>query len=140
MTLDTNNIESAISKNLKQLNQVTSSIVSSISFHRPIKEFLYGEKYICDCLNAYSKELMEFYISDSKGSWRNGDPLKSILSNEFKVAQVLTHPIWWSNKHIPPIQKLNLLLSEKCNNLSENQYYEYKKNIDLNLPGVTKNS
>jgi hypothetical protein len=31
-------------------------------------EFLYGEKYICGCINAYSKELMEFYISDSKGT------------------------------------------------------------------------
>ena len=132
------NINTAIYKDLEKLNQITSSKVNSISFHRPIKEFLYGEKYICGCLNAYSKELMEFYISDSKGSWRDGNPLNSIASKDFKVAQILTHPIWWSDINISPIEKLNQIMLEKSKVLSVIQYNEYKKNIDINLPGVTQ--
>ena len=83
---------------------------------------------------------MEFYISDSKGSWRAGNPLEVILLKDFKVGQILTHPIWWSDMHIPPIQKLNNLLLEKSKILPVIEFNEYKKNINKNLPGVTQNS
>ena len=134
------NINTAIYRDLNKINQISSKAVTSISFHRPIQQFLYGNKYICDCLNAYSSELMEFYISDSKGSWRAGNPLEIIFMKDFKVGQILTHPIWWSDIHIPPIQKLNHLLLEKSKILPVIEFNEYKKNINKNLPGVTQNS
>ena len=135
-----NNINTAIYRDLDKINQISSKAVTSISFHRPIQELLYGDKYICGCLNAYSAELMEFYISDSKGSWRAGNPLEIIFMKDFKVGQILTHPIWWSDMHIPPIQKLNHLLLEKSKILPVIEFNEYKKNINKKLPGVTQNS
>ena len=83
---------------------------------------------------------MEFYISDSKGRWREGNPLHSIVSERFRVGQILTHPFWWSETNISPIEKLNRLLIEKKKALSKSEYNNYKKNIDTNLPGVTQNS
>jgi len=49
--------------------------INSVSFHIPSKELINGSLIIGDMVNAYSKELMKNYISDSRGVWREGNPI-----------------------------------------------------------------
>jgi len=77
--------------------------IKSISFHRPVNELLYGKGKIFNLVNAYSKEAMQNYISDSGGRWASGSPHISIRKvKNFSSFQVLTHPIWWCHKNSTP--------------------------------------
>ena len=57
-------------------------------------------------VNAYSRELMAWYLSDSKGNWREGEPLPKLLKPDKYLLQLLIHPIWWGDEHILPEDRL----------------------------------
>jgi len=80
--------------------------VQSISFHRPSPQFLRGPLFVGGRVNAYAAELMQWYLSDSKGRWREGEPLPRVLGAEKPVLQLLTHPIWWGEKHLPAAERM----------------------------------
>ena len=52
--------------------------VLAVSFHRPQPRFLRGPWHVANRVNAYSQQLMENYISDSAGTWREGEPIKRL--------------------------------------------------------------
>lgn len=98
-----------ISSACKQLEDIISQPVLSVSFHRPLPQLLRGPLIICDRVNAYAKELMNCYLSDSRGCWREGDPLPQILKlvkSGSPLLQLLMHPIWWGDKHMLPEERL----------------------------------
>jgi|TARA_B100001013_G_scaffold173593_1_gene104301 hypothetical protein len=133
---DSNDINNAINRDIKKITKVCGTEVNSISFHRPLQKFLYGETYICGCLNAYSSELMEFYISDSQGSWREGNPLTSLSKFDSSVGQILTHPIWWAEKHMTPTQTLKNHLARQTKTMTRNESANYKEILKQTVPGV----
>lgn len=133
---DTNEVNRAIDQDLKKVEQACGEKVSSISFHRPINEFIRGPRYINGCLNAYAKELMEFYISDSGGNWREGHPLRSLDRFDHSVGQILTHPIWWAVEHRSPAQNLEILLRKRSLVLSLSELVDYKKDLKRTIPRV----
>jgi hypothetical protein len=69
-------------------------------------QFLRGELTIAGRTNAYAAILMESYISDSKGEWRNGEPLTYLQATTTPIVQLLIHPIWWGARHITPWERL----------------------------------
>ncbi|HVX27962.1 MAG TPA: class I SAM-dependent methyltransferase [Parafilimonas sp.] len=97
--ISTNDIEGDIAHDIKQLEQIIEVPVKSISFHRPLSQFLKGPLKIAGVINAYSKELMTWYLSDSAGRWREGEPLQKLLKPTNKLLQLLIHPIWWGEEH-----------------------------------------
>jgi hypothetical protein len=82
-----------------RLEQLTSRPVQSVSFHRPVRPLQRGPLYVAGLVNAYAAPLMAWYLSDSKGSWREGDPLASLRNPAGPVLQVLIHPVWWDEEH-----------------------------------------
>jgi ubiquinone/menaquinone biosynthesis C-methylase UbiE len=104
LTID--DVESEISNDLKQLELIINRPVSSISFHRPIPQFLNGPFKIASVVNAYSKQLMAWYLSDSAGRWRDGEPLPKLLNPTANILQLLIHPIWWGASHIAGPERL----------------------------------
>jgi hypothetical protein len=94
-----------IEEHCKTLENALGCTVHSVSFHRPKKEWLQGELYIGKRINAYAKPLMNWYISDSRGRFRAGEPLTAIAERKGNVLQFLTHPIWWG-QHANPVQNL----------------------------------
>jgi hypothetical protein len=133
---DSNDIDNAINRGIQKITKACGAEVKSISFHRPLQKFLYGEKYICGCLNAYSSELMKFYISDSKGSWREGNPLDSLSKFNSSIGQILTHPIWWSEKHMAPTQTLENYLEKQTKKMTRIESDNYKEILKYTIPGV----
>ena len=76
---------STIEIECSRLEDILNSVVKSISFHRPISEYLNGPIYIGDRVNTYASDLMNNYLSDSKGIWREGEPLTMIENYRNKI-------------------------------------------------------
>jgi hypothetical protein len=92
-------VETAMRIECKTLEDVLDQRVRSISFHMPSSSFIRGPLLICDGrVNAYAAPLLEWYLSDSRGRWREGEPMKSVEKPRAKHLQVLVHPLWW-NEH-----------------------------------------
>jgi hypothetical protein len=86
--------------------------VDSISFHRPKDELIGGDEVINNLTNCYSAKLVKYYISDSRYSWRVGDPIKYIKKNRPYI-QILTHPIWWSEHTKDPVANFSNFFNNK---------------------------
>jgi hypothetical protein len=97
---DQEELESQVIRAKVRLEDIIQAEVASISFHRPIARFLRGPFRIFDLVNAYSRELMEWYLSDSGGRWREGEPVPKLRQPAKPLLQLLIHPIWWGRRHL----------------------------------------
>ena len=111
-------IESEIIRDIKNLEEIIQRPVQSISFHRPLSQFLNGPIEIVGLVNAYAKELMKWYLSDSAGSWREGEPLPKLSAPKSDLLQLLIHPIWWGGEHKNGPDRLEDFFQEKTFGLS----------------------
>ncbi len=98
--------------------------VTSFSLHRPLSRFLGGDLLVGGKVNAYAGVLMDWYLSDSKGSWREGEPLPKLLNPVRPNLQLLIHPIWWGGSRIAPRMRLERFLDEKACGLTAHQLKE----------------
>jgi hypothetical protein len=105
-------LEHHVSAAADRLSEVAGEPVRSFSFHRPIPQFLHGQTYIAGLVNAYAADLMQWYISDSKGNWREGEPLPQLRAPRANLLQILIHPIWWDERHLPCEDRLDLFREE----------------------------
>ena len=129
-----NQIESACS----QLEDCIGRPVRSLSFHRPISWLMRGPLLIGSRVNAYARELMDWYLSDSKGCWREGEPLPKLREPKGSRLQLLMHPIWWSDTHLPPVERLEEFVKEKTRGLTRLQAAEFDAALTSTLPGVQR--
>ena len=127
-------LEANIELQLKTLNSFFS-VDKIVSFHQPSKK-LFNKKFrnfISTYESCFYNNEKIKYISDSKGSWRQGCACKFITENfdKYYNFQILTHPIWWDkgknsvrkhlkNKYLKEI--IMYLDKELCKNISS--YYE----------------
>ena len=111
--------------------------VNSISFHRPSQELIGGKKLINDLYNCYSKELVKYYISDSRYRWRVGDPIKYIKKG-YPNLQLLTHPIWWSEKEKNPINNFLTYFNDRTKSFSYAEKENLKNLILEDFPSLKK--
>jgi hypothetical protein len=107
----TQEVSEAIDRQCSHLADKTGRGVQSLSFHRPIPQFLRGPDRLFGLVNAYSATLMACYRSDSRGEWRT-DPLD--IPVDAWVAQLLTHPIWWGEEHQEPPARLRSLGADEA--------------------------
>ncbi|HZU07808.1 MAG TPA: hypothetical protein VFB73_17730 [Chloroflexota bacterium] len=84
-----------------QLQQSLGIPIASVSFHRPIPALLHGPLRLAGKINAYAQELMAWYLSDSGGRWRDGEPLPRLRQPDRPILQLLVHPIWWGESYRP---------------------------------------
>lgn len=105
-----------------RLESIVLEPVTSLSFHQPAERVIQGPSTIAGMVNTYSSDLMTAYISDSAGRWREGPPTEMVTTPEPPdVLQVLTHPVWWANRHAAPIERL-LSVTDKFD-MTDNQIY-----------------
>jgi hypothetical protein len=131
-------LEDKIESACSELEECIGTPVKSLSFHRPIPWLLRGPLLIGSRVNAYAKELMEWYLSDSKGSWREGEPLPKLRHPQGNRLQLLTHPIWWSDTHLTPAERLDEFVKEKTRGLTRSQAAEFDAALTFTLPGVQR--
>ncbi len=95
------------------LEELTNRPICSFSFHRPLPQFLKGPFKISNRINAYSAKLMIWYLSDSKGRWREGNPLRLLAQPKNKILQLLIHPIWWDEEHLDASDRLQVFYENR---------------------------
>jgi hypothetical protein len=95
-----------------RLGAAAGAPVRSLSFHRPPPGRLRGPDRIAGMVNAYGAALMRAYLSDSKGRFAAGDPMRTLRAAPGPLVQVLIHPVWWGERHANPRQRLRALAAE----------------------------
>lgn len=119
------------------IEQITGVRVSSLSFHRPPRNFLRGPETICNKVNAYSEALMANYVSDSKGRWSSSWPERLNHSPE-AINQILIHPIWWGDVHLLPEQRLQQFFEDETSGEASKTAEAFAANLASTLPGVVR--
>lgn len=130
---DLNKVETNIVNACNKLENVVGKKVKSISFHRPLQKYLKGPLMIAGRVNAYSKELMDRYLSDSKGRWREGEPLPMLINSDKLLIQLLIHPIWWGENHMSPPDRIQAFFKDRTNGYARNEMERYDKALAINL-------
>lgn len=132
-------LEARVRMDCHRLQAVLGEAVTSISFHRPVESFLRGPLFVAGRVNAYAAELMTWYISDSRGSWRCGEPLAEIARARHGTLQLLTHPIWWGREHLAPADRLQLFFRQSTRHMSRRERAVFDAILTATMPGVRRN-
>jgi hypothetical protein len=131
-------LESSILEDCRRLEDVVGTAVNSISFHRPISWLLRGPLLISGKVNAYAAGLMEWYLSDSKGNWREGEPRRLLSEKGNSVLQLLTHPIWWGEEHQPAAERLELFYLSQTRDMEPGAARHFDRILSETIPGILR--
>jgi hypothetical protein len=129
-----------IEQNCRVLSDLTGQPVRSVSFHRPMPQFLKGEFTVAGRTNAYSAVLMESYMSDSKGEWRHGEPLPRLRAAVAPVLQLLVHPIWWGVRPMTPRERLEAFYLDATAELTSAARARFDADLALAVPAVRRSN
>ncbi len=131
-------LERLIVEDLSRLEAVLGHRVDSISFHRPIDAYLHGPRSVCQRINAYARELMETYLSDSAGRWRGGEPLPIVEQSKARIMQVLVHPIWWGEEHQDPRDRLEEFFVGATSGMTPSEAAQFDASLSATVPNVIR--
>lgn len=120
------------------LEYIIGQKIESISFHRPLSQLINGPLFINNLINAYANELMQGYISDSKGNFRDGDPLLQIMEFKGVMIQLLTHPIWWGDQHLIAEDRLEDFYKNEVANRPLEYTAMFSDSLSRSLPAVQR--
>lgn len=127
-----------IDKVCMRLEDIIKASVLSVSFHRPVPEFLYTDLKIGKRINVYAKELMRWYLSDSKGAWRMGEPLPFLLRPKNNLLQLLIHPIWWDNISMKASDRLQYFFEEETSGKDKRFKQIFSDSLSRTVPAVVR--
>ena len=102
----------AIEQACERFEDAAGAPVRSVSFHLPATALIGGPLVVADRVNAYAKPLLEWYLSDSRARWREGEPMLSLDAPRSRHLQLLVHPLWWGEKNEEPVVRLRQLADE----------------------------
>jgi RimJ/RimL family protein N-acetyltransferase len=92
--------EHLLSVELRILEDVMQSRIDVFSIHQPSQDDLKRPIQIPGTINTYGSVVNSTfkYVSDSNRQWRNETP-QTLSKQGFRKIHLLTHPIWWMNRH-----------------------------------------
>ena len=101
------------------IERVIGKKIKSISFHNYTlnsKHIITSTKILnlVNLASDFVKEKFQ-YISDSNGIWKE-ESLERFIKKNYDFIQVLTHPIWWTNKKEKPFKKFLGLIEDTMKN------------------------
>jgi len=128
----------------KLLEDSIKKPVKTLSFHRPKSKQYEGPLIDCGMINAYSKKLMckrenlskskVLYHSDSGGIWKYGEPLPFLIEPTKPLLQLLIHPIWWGELHLPWKERLHVFRSTETSDMSFEEAKKFDVALNKTLP------
>jgi hypothetical protein len=131
-------VHDEIEEDCRKISEITGDPVRSVSFHRPMPQFIGGDPTVCGRINAYAAALMGCYISDSKGQWRSGDPVQLLHATAEPVVQLLIHPIWYGTNHMDPQQRLEEFFLSETRDLIRTERSRFDADLAFTVPGVRR--
>lgn len=91
--------------------------IKAFSFHNPTQKILsVYNKDICEMTNTYNSFLFSDvkYVSDSRGRKDSEQIINEIGASDCLKAQVLTHPVFWSNEQLDCEQKISRCVNNRA--------------------------
>ncbi|HEX2081164.1 MAG TPA: hypothetical protein VHG08_25905 [Longimicrobium sp.] len=125
--------EEEVAAECARLEDALGEPVRSLSFHRPMPGWVRGPLWMAGRVNAYAAALMGWYLSDSAGRWREGDPLRSLEAPRGPVLQLLTHPVWWGERHRTAAEVLEEFFRGRSAEMSPDQARELDRALASQL-------
>jgi hypothetical protein len=104
--------ERDVARACEELEAVVGRRTRSLSFHLPVPELVNGPPRVAGRVSGYGRDLFQWYLSDSRARWREGEPLACLGRPRSKNLQLLIHPIWWDESHAHPSIRLRDFLLE----------------------------
>ena len=104
--------DAQISSACDRLAEALGTEVKSVSFHLPSPGLMGGPLRAAGRINAYAAPLLKWYLSDSRGRWREGEPMFTLDAPRSNHLQILVHPLWWGERHESPGVRLTGLVKE----------------------------
>jgi hypothetical protein len=90
----------------ERLEQIICCPVRSISLQRPMPLLFNGPLLIQRRVNADSRELRNWYVSDTGGDWHEQNLLSRTAKPQKQILQFVLHPIWWGETYLSAPQRL----------------------------------
>lgn len=131
-------IESRLHAACEQLEQIICRPVRTVSFQRPIPLLFGGPLIIDGRVNADAHELRTWCISESEGTWQEDEPMVSIERPRGHILQIILHPIWWGEKHLPAPQRLQDFFELATGQKPSGEASIFDINLAKTLPGVRR--
>jgi hypothetical protein len=132
-------LEEAVRRARGSLEDALGEPVRSFSYHRPHANLQGGDFEFAGLVNAYAQRLTRVYMSDSKGSWRDGEPLPRLATAEPQhLVQVLIHPIWWGPEHQAPVERLESFFSQHTAGHSQAFAEQFDAALAHSVPAVRR--
>ena len=103
----------------------------AFSFHNPNEALLaYEEDSYGGLLNCYSRKFKDEipYCSDSNGYWRFRRLREVLETGENFCLQVLTHPTWWQDKPMLPMERIDRCIKGRSEAVRR-QYVQQLQNM-----------
>ena len=107
--LNSSALEEQINHEKEILHRFFGAALTAVSFHNAQETLpALDQEVYRGLVNCNSKTLREQvpYVSDSNGYWRFRRLRDVLESAEDLCLQVLTHPVWWQDRPLPPWQKI----------------------------------
>lgn len=131
-------VEAEIRAACEYVEQIICRPVRSLSFQRSIPLLFDGPLLINGRINADARELRTWCITDTGGRWRNGDPLAQIAHPSNSTLQMILHPIWWGDKHMPAPQRLQDFFEFATREKSSREASTFDINLAKTIPNVRR--
>jgi hypothetical protein len=127
-------VEPRVRSAAARLEDLIGRRIESVSFHRPIPELIGGPLMVAGRVNAYAAELMQWYVSDSRARWRDGDPLPKLRQPAGDLLQLLIHPIWWGREHREDADRLEDFFQQATRGMPSLERQSYSDALASHLP------
>lgn len=88
-----------IQREIKILESIIETPVTTVSMHRPSKFVLESDMVIPGIVNSYGQNFLKKfkYLSDSRHAWRE-DAESVVTSEKYERLHLLTHPFWYTKE------------------------------------------
>ena len=131
-------VETEIRAACERIEQIICRPVRSLSFQRPIPLLFGGHLLVNGRVNADASELRSGCISDSGGSWRNGNPISQMAQLVGPVLQLILHPIWWGDENAAAPQRLQEFFEIATNGQPSCDASIFDINLAKTIPAIRR--
>lgn len=121
-----------------RLEQIICRPIRVVSFQRPLPLLFDGPLMVEGRVNADAHELRHWCVADTGGLWREGEPVASITRPQGHLLQVILHPIWWGDAHIPAPQRLQEFFEIATRSKPSHEASIFDINLAKTLPTVRR--
>ncbi len=131
-------VENQLRPACARIEQIICRPIRSLSLYRPIPLLLNGPMLVDGRVNADAQKLRQWLLMDIGGTWRHGDLLSRIAQPGGPVLQLLIHPLWWGQKHLPTPERLQEFFESATRDASAREAALFDINLAKAVPAARR--